>query len=180
MNRKLQKVTYRKNNKVGSRKISLKQWGVIIAFLTLVCIMILLAVLSVKCVVEWVMIQTHDNKVMGTVTVAEYKGEFMDTDSNGGMSTGHKYVHYVIMLDEPVEGHDRIEYENKNDYSAKVQMGHRYLIVFNQFEDGTHRYDPDDFIPDRIALVLFLGIIVVSILFRKQFAVLLDKIDYLL
>lgn len=180
MNRKLQKVTDRKNNKAGYRKLSLKQWGVIIAFLTLICIMILIAVLAVKCVVEWAVIQTCDNKVMGTATVAEYKGEFTDTDSNGGMSTGHKYVHYVIMFDEPVDGHDRIEYENKNDYSAKVQLGHRYLIVFNQFEDGTHRYDPDDFIPDRIALGLLIGIIVVAVVFRKQFAAFSDKIDGLL
>ena len=168
------------SNRKGNQRITLKQWGVIIAFLTLIGIMITIAGLAVKCVVEWVQIQTYDNKVMGTVTVAEYDGEFTDTDNNGTMSTGHRYVHYVIVFDEPVDGHDKIEYENKNDYSAKVYLGHRYLIAFNRYEDGTHRYDPDDFVPDRIALVLFIVIIICGILFRKRLAALLNKIDYLL
>ena len=153
-----------------------KFWCIVTAFLAMVCIAILMFGISIKAVVQLVQMQSYDNSVRGTVTVAQYEGKTVADSETSHNAYKYEYFHYVIEFDETVAGYDKYEYSAHDMITVEKHIGDRYVILFNRI-DKPVLIQEEDIVVDNVILIVFVVILIVALIFRKKLFELLLKTD---
>jgi hypothetical protein len=143
-------------------------WCIVVIEITAVVIAILWLGLSVKAVIQDVQLMVFENKVEGTVTVAEYEGAKPVSYGDSSVdSTSYKHVHYVISFDREVSGYRQYEYRADNMISTKKSVGDRFVVLFNNINKPT-LIQKEDIAIDNILLLSFVIAVGLVLLFRKK------------
>lgn len=158
----------KKENKPVRTKYPWQFWCMVTVEITIIVILILWFSLSVKAVVQNIQMMYFENKVEGTVTVAEYEGA--TTVYNGdGSSTSTKYEHvrFVIEFDSDISGYGQYEYHADNIISSRKYEGQRFLVLFNEINNPT-LIQKDDIAIDNVILISFIIFCALVAVFRKN------------
>jgi len=158
-------------------RYSWKFWCMVTVTIAAMVVIILLAALSIKALVQDIQLVLYENKVEGTVSVAEFVGgtwEYNETDT--GQHQKFDSVHYVITFDEKTAGYSQYEYRAKDIISSEKYVGDRYVVLFNSIEDPT-LIQKEDIAADNAILLSFFVLAAIVVIFRKNFSAWLTKID---
>lgn len=151
------------NNATKNVHYTCKFWCVVSIFITLICILLVMFILSIKAVIQFAQIQFYDNSVRGTVTVAEYRGKTPVDE----YSYKYENCHYIIEFDKEVSGYDKYEYAVTNMITTEKYIGDRYIVLFNRIENPV-LIQEEDVVIDGLILITFIFIVLMGLLFRKQ------------
>lgn len=159
-----------KENEPVYTKYSWKFWCVVIAEIAIIAIIILWLCLSIKAIVQNIQMLYFENKVVGTVTVAEYEGGKTVHAHNANSSvssTEYEHIHYVIEFDNAKSGYSRYEFQADDIISSRKYEGQRFLVLFNEIDNPT-LIRQDAVAADNFFLVSFIVFCAVTAVFRKK------------
>ena len=170
-----------KNSKENQNQIKTKYswqfWCLVSVFISITVIIILLPLLSIKALVQDIQLISYENKVEGTVTVAEFKGGRLESHaSDSGEDHHFDEVHYIIAFDEETSGYNQYEYHAKNIIDSEKNVGDRYIVLFNNIENP-ELIQKEDIMADNIILFLFSALVIIVIILRKKLYMWLTKIS---
>lgn len=170
-----------KNSKENQNQIKTKYswqfWCLVSVFILIIAVIILLAGLSIKALVQDIQLISYENKVEGTVTVAEFKGGTWEYDESGtGLRHHFDEVHYIIAFDEETSGYNQYEYHTKDIITSEKNVGDRYIVLFNNIENPK-LIQKEDIMADNIILFLFSALVIIVIILRKKLYMWLTKIS---
>lgn len=140
------------------------------------CVVIILALVSLKTIVQDIQLISYKNKVEGTVSVAEFEGERWEYNTVGnGQSHIFDHVHFVITFDHETAGYRQYEYQAKNIIISPKYAGDRYLVAFNNIENPILILKSDIAV-EHMVLLLFSVLVVTVMIFRNRLWTWLTKI----
>lgn len=172
----MSKKTKENQNQIRT-KYSWQFWCLVCVFIAIIAVIILLAMLSIKALVQDVQLISYENKVEGTVTVAEFKGGTWEENESG---TGQRHhfdeVHYIIAFDEETSRYNQYEYNAKDIIASEKNVGDRYIVLFNNIENPK-LIQKKDIMADNIILFLFSTLVIIVIILRKKNYMWLTKIS---
>jgi len=152
-------------------------WCLVYVFIATTAIIILFVSLSIKALIQDIQLISYENKVEGTVSVADFKGGTWEYNESGDGQRHHfDTVHYIITFDEETSGHNQYEYYAKDIITSEKKVGDRYIILFNSIENPT-LIQKEDVLIDNIILLLFSSLVIIVIILRKQLYIWLTKIS---
>ena len=170
-----------KNSKETQDEIKIKYswqfWCLVSVFIAMIVVIILLATLSIKALVQDIQLLSYKNKVEGTVSIVEFNGEKHEYDEVGdGMREKFDEVRHTIAFDKETSGYSQYEYHAKDIIASEKNIGDRYIVLFNNIENPK-LIQKEDIIVDNIILFLFFALVIIVIVLRKKLYMWLTKIS---